>query len=648
MDSLVVQRVSRAGKIIAFVSALAMACAMQMITVCAEGEEDNYDFNPTGMQRYSSTGSTSTWSRKVSTAIGVYVKKGTVPQITKYDGTYNGVAYHVLEVDTANGNTQIQVDYAGNTPQYLNNFYDKGMTANHDYYWAGAINAGFFNASANSNMYGYPTGAVKKNGEWQTYTSSGTDNSPWECTPSYGAGFVTAYMNKTKNEFQLIYNGWKNGQLYRFAGDTNPTTWDYADSWNYTDGVSGAYTLMVDGDNSVHWGKDDYKGVNYWNYVGTAITLFGQKANGHYVLLTTSAGSLTADQCINLMTNLGCTNAIRFDGGGSSQMAYDRGLYIQSVSAPEMIEIDDESECQSIEVVVADGDGNKHYVPLSAVGNNINVEKNDDESYNVTADTVVGTVSIGAKIATYTVNFFDYDNNIIDTVTVRKGEGATPYVTPEKEGYTFTGWDTDTSSVAENMEVYPLFSCSDGYDLKEGACVVHEKEQEKFEKYYIRFDWNYGNSGSMDVYILNSGEELEIPENNFKKNGYVFTGWNTEMDGSGTSYEPGNPLPTGITDNMVLYAQWQQDTQYEVRFDWNYGNSGSMDIMHCFTNSENNILPENSFTKEGYTFTGWNTEMDGSGTSYEPGNPLPAGITNNMVLYAQWQQDNSFAQIQFD
>ena len=40
-------------------------------------------------------------------------------------------------------------------------------------------------------------------------------------------------------------------------------------------------------------------------------------------------------------------------------------------------------------------------------------------------------------------------------------------------------------------------------------------------------------------------------------------------------------------------------------------------------------------TKTGYTFEGWNTEADGSGTEYVAGATLAMG-TANVTLYAQW------------
>ncbi|WP_161934669.1 InlB B-repeat-containing protein, partial [Lactococcus lactis] len=44
-------------------------------------------------------------------------------------------------------------------------------------------------------------------------------------------------------------------------------------------------------------------------------------------------------------------------------------------------------------------------------------------------------------------------------------------------------------------------------------------------------------------------------------------------------------------------------------------------------------------TRSGYTFTGWNTSADGSGTSYAPGADLT--LSNDTTLYAQWKESTS-------
>ena len=57
-----------------------------------------------------------------------------------------------------------------------------------------------------------------------------------------------------------------------------------------------------------------------------------------------------------------------------------------------------------------------------------------------------------------------------------------------------------------------------------------------------------------------------------------------------------------------------------------------------------NTIPSNSLTRTGYTFNGWNTASDGSGTTYATGSTItPSG---NVTLYAQWKTTYAKPEIQ--
>lgn len=314
--------------LITALSALMLVCAG--VTPVRAEEAGTAGVAPTtGMTYYGSGGRTSTLSRKIPTAIGVYVKSGTVPNVRKKSGSYGGTTYQALEVlPTGESGTFIQVDQAysssDKTPKLINNFYDHTLTAGDNYYWAGAINASFFNNTSSSSEYGAPIGAVIQGGiqAFKAY------NDNWQGKAIYGSGYTTAFWNKD-GMMKLNYEGWKGGKYYRYNGDTSPVTWDDGQTWSYTEGVSGAYSLYTDGvRTNVGLGDSIYRSGTY-----TATTLFGQKSDGTYVLLVDNS-NLTVDQQAALMHDqLGCVNVIRMDGGGSSQMAYNRSLALSSFSA---------------------------------------------------------------------------------------------------------------------------------------------------------------------------------------------------------------------------------------------------------------------------------------------------------------------------
>lgn len=115
--------------------------------------------------------------------------------------------------------------------------------------------------------------------------------------------------------------------------------------------------------------------------------------------------------------------------------------------------------------------------------------------------------------------------------------------------------------------------------------------------------------------------------------GHLFTGWNTEPNGSGTVYLPGDTII--ISQNITLYAQWSPIFTYSVTYDSNGGSGGTTNAgLTAGTIYTVLSYTEARVSRFGHTFAGWNTRPDGSGTAYNPGETMV--IAKNTVLYAQW------------
>ena len=71
---------------------------------------------------------------------------------------------------------------------------------------------------------------------------------------------------------------------------------------------------------------------------------------------------------------------------------------------------------------------------------------------------------------------------------------------------------------------------------------------------------------------------------------------------------------------------------YTVTFDAN-GGEGNMPSQIFFEGNES-ALYVNEFTREGYSFAGWNTMQDGTGTAYTDKQRIT--VVADMTLYAQW------------
>ena len=127
----------------------------------------------------------------------------------------------------------------------------------------------------------------------------------------------------------------------------------------------------------------------------------------------------------------------------------------------------------------------------------------------------------------------------------------------------------------------------------------------------------------------------------------VFVGW--LLDRNGIVYQPGDHVPVRWPRTMIFTAQWAkaEDVVY-LRYDPNGGTPGDIypnETGFAYKKNATAAVWDNAkvdgtawFSRSGYTFTGWNTEPDGSGTAYAPDASivLTEPIT---TLYAQWERN---------
>ena len=112
----------------------------------------------------------------------------------------------------------------------------------------------------------------------------------------------------------------------------------------------------------------------------------------------------------------------------------------------------------------------------------------------------------------------------------------------------------------------------------------------------------------------------------------IFYGWNNAADGSGTSYPAGSTIT--MNANKTLYAQWVSATpQYIVTYNPN-GASGTIPTQTYPGGVQATILGQSTLTRSGYSFLGWNSAADGTGSVYQPTSSVV--INSNITLYAQW------------
>lgn len=203
---------------------------------------------------------------------------------------------------------------------------------------------------------------------------------------------------------------------------------------------------------------------------------------------------------------------------------------------------------------------------------------------------------------------------------------------PHKAGYTFKGWSGTDLDGDNNLEV----------SVSKGTRKNLEFEANYTPNtYQIKFNKNGENvEGTMSNQIITYDVETNISDILYTKEGYTFTGWNTNADGSGSGYSNKDKVKNLLTEGtLTLYAQWSANS-YTVSFDANNPTgttvNGSMDSISAKYDEEK-TLPTNMFSIDKYTFTGWNTKADGSGDSIDNGSKVKNLVTSGTAtLYAQW------------
>lgn len=123
-------------------------------------------------------------------------------------------------------------------------------------------------------------------------------------------------------------------------------------------------------------------------------------------------------------------------------------------------------------------------------------------------------------------------------------------------GYTFKGWYNDAGFKLRISSIKAS---------RLGNISLYAKWEPI--KYYVYFNGNKATTGSVGRIPCWYDKTFRLYTNRFKRKGYVFTGWNTQKNGTGLAL--GNKaFFQNLTDKprkkITLYAQWQKITVEKV------------------------------------------------------------------------------------
>ena len=115
-------------------------------------------------------------------------------------------------------------------------------------------------------------------------------------------------------------------------------------------------------------------------------------------------------------------------------------------------------------------------------------------------------------------------------------------------GKVFDSWNTSADGTGTK------YMPQDAPAIHENMTLFAQWVAAPATKCTVTFDAN-GGTGAMDVLTADLGTTVTLPASTFTRDGYVFAGWNTAADGTGTAIVNGGQLTLG--SDATLYAQWK-------------------------------------------------------------------------------------------
>lgn len=195
------------------------------------------------------------------------------------------------------------------------------------------------------------------------------------------------------------------------------------------------------------------------------------------------------------------------------------------------------------------------------------------------------------------------------------------------DGYTFIGWNT--SADGKGTAYAPGTTW-----IANGTLTLYA--QWTPGQAGLTYDGNGATGGKTDPQPGKTDEKINVRDNGFTRDGYMFVTWNTQAGCKGKAVDPGDEWT--LQGSGTLYACWAGTVQ-TLAYHGNGATGGNTAVQSGKTGDEL-TTNANGFTRDGYTFVRWDTAKDGSGTAYGEGKNGVSQYTMKPAgndLYAIWK-----------
>jgi uncharacterized repeat protein (TIGR02543 family) len=194
---------------------------------------------------------------------------------------------------------------------------------------------------------------------------------------------------------------------------------------------------------------------------------------------------------------------------------------------------------------------------------------------------------------------------------------------PTLTGHMFAGWNRAANGTGAWVAASTTYLMPPNDDTLYAQWIA--------KTYRLIYEANDGDGAVAETSIAFNTQATVDSGGALSREGFLFTGWNTKADGTGTARSAGSTF-TMPAESVTLYAQWTAQPQ-TLTYD---ANGGSGAPSNQSANTDDTVtLSATEPTRVNFAFVGWSTSPNGTGIAAAATEIIqmpPGGLT----LYAQW------------